>query len=182
MYSLIYIFPVAAFAGFISKIFIAMIRIVIFEHYLMDFLGIFGNKGNVIAKRKCLSNYGTTLATFSNQDMNTMAIQAAQAVGISSSQPVWCGLNDIDTEGTENMKWIDGSVTPLRYWNPGEPNNNGNQDCVKIHGFGKWMIIVVIQIHLYVIFQNILVEMNIKMIMMQIIIVQVNMVHHLQQY
>ena len=38
-----------AFAGYIPKVCIAVIRIVIFVHYSMDFLTIFHNEGNVIA-------------------------------------------------------------------------------------------------------------------------------------
>ena len=41
-----------AFAGYIPKVCIAVIRIVIFAHYLMDF---FGNEGNVIAHSKWTS-------------------------------------------------------------------------------------------------------------------------------
>ena len=45
----------------------------------------------------------------------------------------WIGLNDIAVEGT--FVWTDG--TPLIYtnWEPGEPNNAGNEDCGQINRF-----------------------------------------------
>ncbi|XP_030663601.1 C-type lectin domain family 4 member M isoform X4 [Nomascus leucogenys] len=49
----------------------------------------------------------------------------------------WMGLSDLNQEGT--WQWVDGS--PLsssfqRYWNSGEPNNSGDEDCAEFSGSG----------------------------------------------
>uniref|UniRef100_A0A8C6RBT0 CD209e antigen n=1 Tax=Nannospalax galili TaxID=1026970 RepID=A0A8C6RBT0_NANGA len=49
----------------------------------------------------------------------------------------WMGLSDLNKEGT--WIWVDGS--PLsnslkKYWNQGQPNNNGGQDCVEFRKSG----------------------------------------------
>ncbi|KAK6469015.1 CD209 antigen-like protein C isoform X1 [Huso huso] len=37
------------------------------------------------------------------------------------------GMSDLETEGV--WKWLDGSLVDQRMWNPGEPNNEGKEDC-----------------------------------------------------
>ncbi|XP_041352358.1 macrophage mannose receptor 1-like [Gigantopelta aegis] len=46
--------------------------------------------------------------------------------------PAWyiIGLSDVQTEGA--FVWEDGSVVTFSKWSPGEPNNNGNEDCVAL--------------------------------------------------
>uniref|UniRef100_A0A8C5BW56 C-type lectin domain-containing protein n=1 Tax=Gadus morhua TaxID=8049 RepID=A0A8C5BW56_GADMO len=43
---------------------------------------------------------------------------------------VWIGLNDRVSES--KWKWVDGSPMKLSLWNPGEPNNAGNEDCAEL--------------------------------------------------
>nr|XP_015204415.1 PREDICTED: C-type lectin domain family 4 member M-like isoform X2 [Lepisosteus oculatus] len=39
----------------------------------------------------------------------------------------WLGLTDLDREGS--WKWVDGTPVDKKYWNLGEPNNAGEEDC-----------------------------------------------------
>ncbi|KAA0721798.1 Collectin-12 Collectin placenta protein 1 [Triplophysa tibetana] len=49
---------------------------------------------------------------------------------------VWIGLSDTEEEG--NMKWVDNTPLTNRFWIPGEPTNQGNnEDCVVISEFSK---------------------------------------------
>lgn len=50
----------------------------------------------------------------------------------------WIGANDIGTEGL--FRWLDGSKIGFSNWKRGEPNNNGNEDCVHLgnYGHGLW--------------------------------------------
>jgi hypothetical protein len=48
----------------------------------------------------------------------------------------WIGLTDEVSEGT--WKWVTGETYSYTSWNPGEPNNAGNEDYVQFVGGGKW--------------------------------------------
>lgn len=51
--------------------------------------------------------------------------------------PTWMGLSDLKNEAT--WLWVDGSTLSSRfqkYWNRGEPNNIGEEDCVEFAGDG----------------------------------------------
>lgn len=48
----------------------------------------------------------------------------------------WIGLTDEVTEGV--WKWVTGEAYSYTSWNPGEPNNSGNEDYVQFVGGGKW--------------------------------------------
>lgn len=42
----------------------------------------------------------------------------------------WIGARDVDEEGV--WKWLDGTRVE-GFWVPGEPNNNGNEDCAAVY-------------------------------------------------
>lgn len=48
----------------------------------------------------------------------------------------WIGLTDEVVEGT--WRWVTGETYSYTSWNPGEPNNSGNEDYVQFVGGGKW--------------------------------------------
>jgi hypothetical protein len=48
----------------------------------------------------------------------------------------WIGLTDEVNEGT--WRWVTGETYSYSSWNPGEPNNAGNEDYVQFVGGGKW--------------------------------------------
>uniref|UniRef100_A0A3Q0RHN5 C-type lectin domain-containing protein n=1 Tax=Amphilophus citrinellus TaxID=61819 RepID=A0A3Q0RHN5_AMPCI len=43
----------------------------------------------------------------------------------------WIGLRDLHEEGT--WKWWDGTFLDEGYWNDGEPNDIGNEDCAAVY-------------------------------------------------
>ncbi|KAI8521387.1 hypothetical protein Bbelb_011410 [Branchiostoma belcheri] len=49
----------------------------------------------------------------------------------------WIGLHDMSQEGT--WQWTDGTpYSSPTSWNPGEPNNAGDEDCVEVLQGGGW--------------------------------------------
>ncbi|XP_056282838.1 C-type lectin domain family 4 member M-like [Pseudoliparis swirei] len=58
----------------------------------------------------------------------------------TGSTDFWIGLTDTEQEGT--WKWLDGTRLTEGYWIDGEPNNQGNEDCVatfpKSNPFQAW--------------------------------------------
>jgi len=48
----------------------------------------------------------------------------------------WIGLTDEVVEG--QWRWVTGEPYSYSSWNPGEPNNAGNEDYVQFVGGGRW--------------------------------------------
>jgi hypothetical protein len=48
----------------------------------------------------------------------------------------WIGLTDEVVEG--QWRWVTGEPYTWSNWNPGEPNNAGNEDYIQFVGNGKW--------------------------------------------
>ena len=79
------------------------------------------------AKNAC-ANMGGHLVTVTTSAENSFIF------GIWPSG--WIGLTDEVTEGV--WRWVTGEAYSYSSWNPGEPNNAGNEDYVQFVGGGKW--------------------------------------------
>eukprot|EP01083_Nonionella_stella_P138209 420593_1 len=75
------------------------------------------------ANKYCIDNYGTTLATFHNEN-------DAQDLTKIVQNGYWVGLSDISTQGV--WRWVDSNeqLSTNQYWYPGEPNGYGD-DCAR---------------------------------------------------
>ncbi|XP_051018058.1 CD209 antigen-like protein B [Acomys russatus] len=72
------------------------------------------------------------LVIIESDEEQTFLQQTSKAKGST-----WMGLSDLKKEGT--WLWVDGSPLSSRfqkYWNRGEPNNIGEEDCVEFVGDG----------------------------------------------
>ncbi|XP_003281112.2 CD209 antigen isoform X4 [Nomascus leucogenys] len=68
----------------------------------------------------------------SAEEQNFLQLQSSR-----SNRFTWMGLSDLNQEGT--WQWVDGSpLSPSfkQYWNRGEPNNIGEEDCAEFSGNG----------------------------------------------
>ena len=79
------------------------------------------------AKAAC-DNMGGHLVTVTTQAENNFIF------GLWPSG--WIGLTDEVNEGV--WRWVTGEAYSYTSWNPGEPNNAGNEDYVQFVGSGKW--------------------------------------------
>lgn len=79
------------------------------------------------AKQACI-NMGGHLVTIANS--------AEQTFVFNTWPSGWIGFNDEASEGT--FVWVTGEPVLYTNWNPGEPNNAGNEDYAQFVGGGKW--------------------------------------------
>jgi hypothetical protein len=86
-----------------------------------------GNAIWTVARQNCI-NMGGHLVTV------TTAAENSFIFGLWPSG--WIGLADEVVEGV--WQWVTGEPYSYTSWNPGEPNNAGNEDYVQFVGGGKW--------------------------------------------
>lgn len=89
------------------------------------------------AEQYCNTNYGTSLGTIDSA-LQQSAIADARNLEFPG-QHVWIGLNDISIEG--DYVWSSGDPVSFTFYNAGEPNNVGNEDCTHFWGSladGRW--------------------------------------------
>jgi hypothetical protein len=79
------------------------------------------------AKQACI-NMGGHLVTIANT--------AEQTFVFNTWPSGWIGFTDEAIEG--NFAWVTGEPVTYTNWNPGEPNNAGNEDYAQFVGGGKW--------------------------------------------
>ncbi|ELK38608.1 CD209 antigen [Myotis davidii] len=53
---------------------------------------------------------------------------------IRNDKSTWIGLSDKHNEGS--WQWVDNTHLHLSFWKKGEPNNQGEEDCVELSGDG----------------------------------------------
>jgi hypothetical protein len=86
-----------------------------------------GNAIWTVARQNCI-NMGGHLVTV------TTAAENSFIFGLWPSG--WIGLTDEVVEGV--WQWVTGEPYSYTSWNPGEPNNAGNEDYIQFVGGGKW--------------------------------------------
>uniref|UniRef100_A0AAR2JSQ9 C-type lectin domain-containing protein n=1 Tax=Pygocentrus nattereri TaxID=42514 RepID=A0AAR2JSQ9_PYGNA len=93
------------------------------------------NKTWTDAQKYCREKY-TDLATI--QSNGNMASIKAYFNG--SAGNFWIGLRQKVQQNSTSWIWSDGSNSSYRYWNTGEPNNTGSDNCVVLQGDSayKW--------------------------------------------
>lgn len=93
----------------------------------------FAQKDWLSAEADCVTQGGHLISV---HDVALQDWLAATAFGISDNW--WIGFNDIAIEGL--FEWSDGTPVDFEQWNPGEPNNAGEEDCVHLPAWnaGYW--------------------------------------------
>jgi hypothetical protein len=84
------------------------------------------------ARTDCLSTNGGN-TTYDLVIMETLA-EAQWVDAVTNNVEWWIGLNDVQQEG--QFRWVDGSPLTYNYFQSGEPNNSGNEDCVLLRDVG----------------------------------------------
>ncbi|EPQ07510.1 C-type lectin domain family 17, member A [Myotis brandtii] len=82
------------------------------------------------ARKFCQENY-SHLVIISSIDEQNFVVKAH-----GSPRVHWLGLSDREHEG--DWKWLDGSPVTLSFWEPEEPNNLNDEDCVSMTKQGTW--------------------------------------------
>ncbi|KPP56331.1 hypothetical protein Z043_126067 [Scleropages formosus] len=89
-----------------------------------------------LAPRYCI-HYGASLASIHNvyEDRFVQHITRSGRRGFITA---WVGGTDAVREGA--WLWIDSTSFNYTRWNPGEPNNYGNENCLSINFGGAFKI------------------------------------------
>ncbi|KAK7903890.1 hypothetical protein WMY93_016497 [Mugilogobius chulae] len=80
-------------------------------------------------------NFGADLIEINNKEKQLAIINLITTYHDSSvqysSSGFWIGARDVEEEGV--WKWLDGTQIIQGFWNIGEPNNMGNEDCAAVY-------------------------------------------------
>ncbi|MBZ3881534.1 CD209 antigen-like protein 2 [Sciurus carolinensis] len=99
-------------------------------------------QGNCYFFSKSLRNWHDSVTACQEEGAQLVIIESAEEQSFLQQTSktkgyTWMGLSDLKHEGT--WHWLDGSPLSLRfmtYWNPGEPNSSGEEDCAEFRGDG----------------------------------------------
>ncbi|XP_055969221.1 CD209 antigen-like protein 2 [Sorex fumeus] len=89
---------------------------------------------------KSQSNWKTSESACQSMNSHLVIVNSAseekflQTWEVRHGQRTWIGLSDLQNEGS--WQWVDGTPLELSFWKPGEPNNDGDEDCVELYNDG----------------------------------------------
>ncbi|XP_067470646.1 CD209 antigen-like protein 2 [Thunnus thynnus] len=106
--------------------------------YYFAFSDAISRRGWDAARQFCLK-HGADLAVIDTTEKQ-LAITALitnyqDSSRIMSQSGFWIGLRDVADEGI--WRWLDGTRLSEGFWNDGEPNNQGNEDCAAVYPRGN---------------------------------------------
>ena len=96
----------------------------------IEYIPIDQQLGYTSAESYCNDNFGTNLATIDSAMEQNLIRETSTVNGISTSNSLWIGLNDISNEGVWDT-WNDGTNVNYTHWYPTEPSG-GDEDCALI--------------------------------------------------
>ncbi|XP_059209951.1 CD209 antigen-like [Centropristis striata] len=98
--------------------------------YYFPFSDAISRRGWQEAREFCMKQ-GGDLAVVDSREKHLAISQLINSFQVSirsiSQSGYWIGLRDVEEEGT--WKWHDGTRLTEGYWNDGEPNDQGGEDC-----------------------------------------------------
>ncbi|XP_068111593.1 pulmonary surfactant-associated protein D-like [Hyperolius riggenbachi] len=91
-----------------------------------------GKTMNYMESSEICAKAGGRIATPLNADEGRAILQIVQYYNTHA----FLGINDLKTEGT--FRYENGESIKYSNWDPGEPNKDGEEDCVEMYTSGKW--------------------------------------------
>jgi len=89
------------------------------------------------ARAEAVSQGSDPLTVNSGSENEWIRFNLGNAVPTVGNSDLWIGLNDATSEG--NFVWSSGAPVSYTNWLPGQPNNFGNEDFVKLEASGgRW--------------------------------------------
>ncbi|XP_044541316.1 CD209 antigen-like protein C [Gracilinanus agilis] len=76
------------------------------------------------AKKACEADFSNLVIISSSEEQNYLKLRA------NFNHQLWVGLSDKKNEGS--WHWVDGTALGQSFWNEGEPNNAGDEDCCEL--------------------------------------------------
>jgi hypothetical protein len=101
------------------------------------YLGIFGDRSYFISETPTNWSAAKAAAEAAGGHLVTVTSPEEKNFLAAFNRNFWIGLSDEQTEGV--YQWVTGEPYVYSNWNPGEPNNAGNEDYTEMGGLsGAW--------------------------------------------